>query len=497
MKTGDLNLKSASLRSQGPCFQQTSAQPCPVLDSSVQTKTDPNGHYRVTHVPAGVYDVTLRVDGAEAERRSGVTIHEDTTTDLNFDLVNNIPNISVSGVVSYPVVHNVVVGQKASSEQTQGIFAVTGLTVTYSDTRSGAYSFTLPCGDFLGHDADLTAKGLTVAGRYFDDHFSDKRVSPVVFRSRKEVFEGISRECRTAVSLDFDRQTAEANKRREDDAKARQAYEAFEAQTRANKEIELRNDIVKAWRATSDREAFETIRGDYDLDSTDSRHWKSSLVLPWANECFLVRTDGNGLQFWTFVCQFRPSDGFGSYQQIIQAVQSSLNISYRPDETAANVNQVYFSDPAKPLWRLVVTKLAEPSGNVLLWITPQQQVNGSAATPFNPAAPSSDTTIRAEIEKIRTGKYTSLPPIQRTGATTSRNGMAVFEVKNDTAYALTALFSGPIERRVEVAPGSSVSVELPPGAYKLVGRVNALDVLPSYGEHTFDQSSSGLRFFLQ
>ena len=73
----------------------------------------------------------------------------------------------------------------------------------------------------------------------------------------------------------------------------------------------------------------------------------------------------------------------------------------------------------------------------------------------------------------------------------------MFEVKNDTAYTLTALFSGPIERRVEVAPGASISVELPPGAYKLVGRVNAPDVLPSYGEHTFDQSNSGLRFFLQ
>ena len=56
---------------------------------------------------------------------------------------------------------------------------------------------------------------------------------------------------------------------------------------------------------------------------------------------------------------------------------------------------------------------------------------------------------------------------------------------NDTAYPLTALFSGPIDRRVEVAPGTSASVELPPGAYKLVGRVNTPGVSPSYGEHTF------------
>jgi hypothetical protein len=75
--------------------------------------------------------------------------------------------------------------------------------------------------------------------------------------------------------------------------------------------------------------------------------------------------------------------------------------------------------------------------------------------------------------------------------------MAVFEVKNNTPYTLTALFSGPIERRVEVAPRGSISIDLQPGSYKLVGRVNAPNVLPSYGEHVFDASSTGVVFYIQ
>ena len=53
-------------------------------------------------------------------------------------------------------------------------------------------------------------------------------------------------------------------------------------------------------------------------------------------------------------------------------------------------------------------------------------------------------SIRSEIEQIvRSGKYSPLPPIRSGGSNASPMRMALCEIKNDTAYTLTALFSGP------------------------------------------------------
>jgi hypothetical protein len=68
-----------------------------------------------------------------------------------------------------------------------------------------------------------------------------------------------------------------------------------------------------------------------------------------------------------------------------------------------------------------------------------------ANTPLNGCS----VNIRGEIDRgFLSGKYSLLPLIQRIGPSPSRNGMAIVEIQNGTAYALTALFSGPIDRYV-------------------------------------------------
>jgi hypothetical protein len=74
--------------------------------------------------------------------------------------------------------------------------------------------------------------------------------------------------------------------------------------------------------------------------------------------------------------------------------------------------------------------------------------------------------------------------------------VCVFQVKNDTAYSLTVLFGGPSEQRVELAPSSSTSVNLLSGSYKIVGRVNAANVTPSYGDYSLDATSAGIEFYV-
>jgi len=122
--------------------------------------------------------------------------------------------------------------------------------------------------------------------------------------------------------------------------------------------------------------------------------------------------------------------------------------------------------------------------------------SGSSRTSPQPPGGS----VSDEIERIRNGEHVPFPPIQAIGGTSSSaspSGIGAFAVKNDTAYTLTVLFSGPTERRAEIRPGASLSIDLLPGSYKVAARVNAPDVSPSYGEHVFDRSSSGVTFYIQ
>jgi hypothetical protein len=322
---------------------------------------------------------------------------------------------------------------------------------------------------------------------------------------------------------------AEAGAPREREAEAEAAAERAEAeweQTYAAKRAsDFRDGILAVLRAAEEPDPFASIRGDFDLSASDSHQWKTNFSLPKAEKCALIRTPPvppTSLSAWTFGCMFRLSDvasavglplydgrrrWFSSpdakgrgYEQMVNTVQSVLKLPYQPDETAVNVNQVFFADPAKPTWRLFVAKINEATVGISI-VAVQSAVGvptftNMAPFPTVPTVLPAHPTISEEIEKVRNGRYTPLPPIQSTGAP-STNGMGVFEVKNNTPYTLTALFSGPIERRVEVPARGSISIDLPAGSYKLVGRVDAPNVLPSYGEHVFDASSAGLEFYIQ
>ena len=143
---------------------------------------------------------------------------------------------------------------------------------------------------------------------------------------------------------------------------------------------------------------------------------------------------------WTYSCMFHAFTS-KAYEEMVRSVQSVLKLPYQPDETSS-INQVFFTDPAKSAKRVFVSKANEATiGLSVVAVT-----SASAPSPdpnaalFSGAAatPATEPTIRGEIEKVRGGKYTPLPPKHTTGAGASRNGMAVFEVKNDTAYgALT------------------------------------------------------------
>jgi hypothetical protein len=362
-----------------------------------------------------------------------------------------------------------------------GSFSGDGLSMKYTEPHSPDHNFTMSCEEFIGSAQIVKHQG----GYYLDvqragEHFSLFEVGT------------------------YDAVLGSENEDRPPDGKAvALVQDLLKVPCSKGRDAEFRSSIQAAWRASQEAEPFASVRGDFDLASPAAA-WKTRIQLPDADRCVLIKTTPPGptaAPLLTYACVFRASTD--TYERIVKLVQSALSISYQPDESAVNVNQVFFSDRSKPAWKLVVTKTSNASA-VLLRIMPQQSATSIPDVFLPPDAGLSNTTaqpsvltIREEVEKIMSGKYTPLPPIQTTGVSASGNGMAVFEVKNDTAYTLTVLFSGPTERRLELAPGASISVELLPGSYKLVGRVNAPNVLPSYGEHLFNLGSSGVKFYIQ
>jgi protein-disulfide isomerase len=101
-----------------------------------------------------------------------------------------------------------------------------------------------------------------------------------------------------------------------------------------------------------------------------------------------------------------------------------------------------------------------------------------------------ESTIHDEVESIRLGAHGQIPPAQRSATSSAGVGRTTMTVNNSTAYQLTVLYDGPVPQKLTLAPGASQSLDLTPGVYHVAGRVSASNVLPFYGEETYDGSAS-------
>jgi len=86
---------------------------------------------------------------------------------------------------------------------------------------------------------------------------------------------------------------------------------------------------------------------------------------------------------------------------------------------------------------------------------------------------------------IQYGRYSQLPPPQRTvdrslGPTTVR-----YVVENRTAYELHLRLTGPVSWETRLLPGAAQTQLLPAGAYTVQGEVVSSSILPFYGPQTY------------
>jgi hypothetical protein len=96
--------------------------------------------------------------------------------------------------------------------------------------------------------------------------------------------------------------------------------------------------------------------------------------------------------------------------------------------------------------------------------------------------------VATEIDAVlKSGRYSSLPPAQSIGS--AGTGQPSLSIENRTAYELTVLMAGPVEKSLVIPAGSSQNVLVPPGSYRILGRVKAASVLPFFG--TQDYANGG------
>jgi hypothetical protein len=404
-----------------------------------------------------------------------------------------------------------------SDKSADAVLTVTGFAIHYSESvwqvqkllpnkspKQPLYpaTFYVPCNDVglieVGR-YESTPDALQIRGRYWLKPGETGLTGTAIYR-------GIKDSCK-AQEADHEKQLAEEARlealrqeqavlRREQDLKRLAEEERQRQASAAAQAAEFHDEILAAVRAAEEADPFASVRGEFDFSAPDSRQWRTSVRLPNAEKCVLLRNPEStptSTPVWSFGCTFQ-SFGDG-YEHMVKSVQSVIHLPYQPDEKATNVNRVYFADPSKPAWRLFVARIDDATVGVSVVAVGSSSGAGASFSdaqlfPGVPAQLPTEPTIQEEIERIRGGRYSPVPPAQRTGVGgTVLTGRTTMTVKNSTAYELSVFFDGPVSTKLTLSPGASQDVDLAPGAFHVAGRVAAPNVLPFYGDETYAGSA--------
>jgi hypothetical protein len=102
--------------------------------------------------------------------------------------------------------------------------------------------------------------------------------------------------------------------------------------------------------------------------------------------------------------------------------------------------------------------------------------SGPSASSGSPGSHSS--SIRSNIDQIAGGVHQALPP--PTQSPLSLGQHPGWDIENATGYQLHLYLSGAAEREYVIPNGNSISIDLPPGAYRIAARVSSGGVKPFY-----------------
>lgn len=122
-----------------------------------------------------------------------------------------------------------------------------------------------------------------------------------------------------------------------------------------------------------------------------------------------------------------------------------------------------------------------------------------ATRPRQPSSvPSSQNAaaIDQQVAAILAQPHDTLPPPQVIRADPNAQ-WALMQIKNDTAYPLTVLYSGPTSQSVVLGPHGAKQISLGIGNYSVAAKVDAPDVLPFAGHHNLQGGAYDNTFYIE
>ena len=105
-----------------------------------------------------------------------------------------------------------------------------------------------------------------------------------------------------------------------------------------------------------------------------------------------------------------------------------------------------------------------------------------------------DKIIKTEVDEIFAGEYGEIPSTTRTGQVNYVT--STIDIKNDTPYTLTILYSGPENKRIVIGSGMSKKSNMKSGSYRITASVSAARVSNYAGRETM-QGDYDSTFYIQ
>lgn len=277
---------------------------------------------------------------------------------------------------------------------------------------------------------------------------------------------------------------------------------------------EFKASVLRVVEVAETDPQLRLLRSAADLGAS-SPEWKTDVWIPGSRDCRVERLSNTFVykcyNFFSIMKNW-PDDGFRAYENVVKWLQNATGWEVNPqgaDDTYLS-EVILRGESGGAFISVSLMKWATKTGRrVTITVFPTHHPRSTntlpsetevAASSGDNSTDSADERVRSEVDQLaRSRQYSAMPaPRRTTPDQTLTEGMVQRSVENGTSYTLRILLSGPVNRELRLAPGQRQSLTLPAGAYRVAAHLTAPNVLPFYGEQTYESGAQyESKFYIQ